>query len=96
MDNVNEFYQELSPIIARSKIPLGTLCNETYASKVTIWRWINKINQKYPDPHKVLSVLSRISGKREIGDIAGYYGGEIQIFLESHFISDTCLWNAER
>ena len=92
MDNVREFYLELSPIIARSKIPLDTLCRESYASKVTIWRWINRINKKYPDPHKVLSVLSRISGKREIGDIAGYYGGEIQVFLESQFR----FWNAER
>ncbi|RLA64671.1 MAG: hypothetical protein DRQ88_07270 [Epsilonproteobacteria bacterium] len=85
MENVRDFYLELSPIIAKSKIPLDTLCRESFASKVTIWRWINSINKKYPDPHKVLSVLSRISGKKEIDDIAGHYGGEIQNFLEGQF-----------
>ena len=89
MDKVRDFYLELSPILTRSKVSLDTLCQETYASKVTIWRWTNKINKNYPDPHKVLSVLSRISGKREIGDIAGHYGGEIQIFLESQFAFGT-------
>jgi len=95
MENVREFYRELSPIIARSKIPLDTLCSESYASKVTIWRWTNSINKNYPDPHKVLSVLSRISGKKDIGEIAGLYGGEIQYFLESQFAIDTSSWNAE-
>ena len=92
MDKVRDFYLELSPIIAKSRIPLDTLCRDSCASKVTIWRWINSINIKYPDPHKVLSVLSRISGKKEINDIADHYGGEIQYFLESQFT----FWNTER
>lgn len=95
MDQVREFYRELSPIISKSKIPLDTLCRDTYASKVTIWRWINSINKKYPDPHKVVSVLSKISGKKEIVDIADHYGGEIRYFIESQFIIDTQFWNAE-
>jgi len=34
--------------------------------------------------------------KKEIGDMAGLYGGEIQYFLESQFSFDTHLWNEER
>jgi hypothetical protein len=96
MDKVRNFYQELSPIISKSKIPINVLCRETYASKVTIWRWLNQINKKYPDPHKVLSVLSRICGKKEVKEIAGLYGGEIQFFLENQFLIDTSDWNRGR
>ena len=85
MKNVENLYCELKPIILKSRFTIQYLSKETHASRVTLWRWLNNINTHYPDPHKLLSVLSRISGKRDPSDVALYYGGEIKKFLIEYF-----------
>lgn len=87
MKNVDNFYYELKPIILKSRLTLQFLSRETYASRVTLWRWLNNINTQYPDPHKLLSVLGKISGKTDPSDIADYFGGEIKIYISSYFKS---------
>jgi hypothetical protein len=85
MENVKGFYQQLGPVILKSKYKIINLSRETYASRVTIWRWINQINTNYPDPHKLVSVLSKISGKYDPKEIADHFGGEIKKFILGYF-----------
>jgi hypothetical protein len=85
MKNVENLYQELRPIILKSRLSIQFLSRESHASRVTIWRWLNNINTHNPDPYKVFSVLSRISGKRTPTEVANHFGGEIKSFLLGYF-----------
>ena len=87
MKNIEILYLELRPIILKSRLTIRSLSNETHASRVTLWRWSNNINTHYPDPYKLLSVLGKISGKREPSDIANHFGGEIKNYILDYFKS---------
>lgn len=87
MKNVGNLYLELKPIILKSRCSIQSLSKETHASRVTLWRWINNINTHYPDPYKLLSVLGKISGKKEPLDIADHFGGEIKNYILNYFKS---------
>lgn len=91
MQNVETFYNELTPILAKIENP-DVFLEGTEVSKVTLWRWTNGINRKYPDPHKLLSVLMKISGKRNFKEIVEQFEGEISNYLcnsLSGFLDDT-------
>ncbi|RLA63803.1 MAG: hypothetical protein DRQ88_06890 [Epsilonproteobacteria bacterium] len=85
MESVQTFYQELSPILEKHRDKLEDLVQGTQTSKVTVWRWLNGINSKHPDPNKLLSVLSKVSGRNKIQEVALFFGGEIKEFLENSF-----------
>lgn len=87
MESVQTFYKELSPILEKHRDSLDKLVDGTQVSKVTVWRWLNKINTKYPDPNKLLSVLRKVSGHFHIKEIAPGFGGEIENFLKESFPS---------
>jgi hypothetical protein len=81
MQNVQAFYDELTPILEKVKDTPDTFLEGTGVSKVTLWRWMNGINRKYPDPHKLISLLAKISGKKDAREVITYFGGEISKFL---------------
>ncbi len=85
MNKIENLYQELRPVILKSRHSLLFLSKETHASRVTLWRWLNNINTHPPDPFKVYSVLSKISGKGSPTDVANHFGGEIKNFLLGYF-----------
>jgi hypothetical protein len=85
VESVQTFYKELSPILEKHRDSLDKLVDGTQASKVTVWRWLNKINTKYPDPNKLLSILSKISGMKNIKKIGIFFGGDIKKYLEESF-----------
>lgn len=85
MKNPETLYFELKPIILKSRLTLQFLSQETHASRVTLWRWLNNVNTHYPDPFKLVSVLSKISGKSEPKEIANHFGGEIKNFIVDYF-----------
>ena len=85
MESVQTFYKELSPILEKHRDNLDKLVEGTQVSKVTVWRWLNGINTKYPDPNKLLSVLRKVSGHFHIKEIAPGFGGQIAAFLEESF-----------
>ena len=91
MNKAELFYTELSPIVEKYSGDLKQVSKETGISKTSLWRWINKINSKLPNPYNVLSLLSLDSGEKSVEKIALYYGGEIAKFLEesfSHFFKE--------
>lgn len=91
MQNVESFYNELTPILAKIENP-DEFLEGTEVSKVTLWRWINGINRKYPDPHKLLSVLIKMSGKKNFKEVVNHFGGEISNYLSntlSGFLEDS-------
>ncbi len=81
MQNVESFYNELTPVLEKIKESPEAFLEGTEVSKVTLWRWTNGINRKYPDPHKLLSVLMKISGKKKFKEIVDHFGGEISEYL---------------
>lgn len=81
MQNVESFYNELTPILEKIKESPEAFLEGTEVSKVTLWRWTNGINRKYPDPHKLLSVLMKISGKKNFKEVVNHFGGEISNYL---------------
>ncbi len=83
MQNVESFYNELTPVLEKIKGNPDTFLEGTDVSKVTLWRWINGINRNYPDPHKLLTLLSKISGKRKPQEVFEFFGGKIGEFLKS-------------
>ncbi len=85
VESVQTFYKELSPILEKHRDSLDKLVEGTQVSKVTVWRWLNKINSKHPDPNKLLSVLSKISGIKKVKDLAIFFGGEVELFLKMSF-----------
>lgn len=85
MESVQTFYKELAPILEKHRDSLDKLVDRTQASKVTVWRWLNKINTNYPDPNKLLSILSKICGYDKVKDIGAYFGGEIEKYLNESF-----------
>lgn len=85
MIQVESFYNELSPIIAKYKDYLLEFSRGTQCSKTSLWRWLNKINKNLPDPNKLLSVLEKDSGLRGKGKIAKFYGGEISKYIIKSF-----------
>jgi hypothetical protein len=82
MQNVESFYNELTPILEKIKESPEAFLEGTEVSKVTLWRWTNGINRKYPDPHKLLSVLMKISGKKSLKEVLNYFEGEISKYLK--------------
>ena len=81
MQTVESFYNELTPVLEKIKGSPEAFLEGTEVSKVTLWRWTNGINRKYPDPHKLLSILMKISGKKNFKEILSYFGGEIENYL---------------
>jgi len=81
MQNVEAFYNELTPILEKIKESPEAFLDGTEVSKVTLWRWTNGINRKYPDPHKLLSILSKVSGKKNFMEIVNQFEGEISNYL---------------
>jgi hypothetical protein len=81
MQNVEAFYNELTPILEKIKESPEAFLEGTEVSKVTLWRWTNGINRKFPDPHKLLSVLIKISGKKNFKEVINHFGGEISKYL---------------
>jgi hypothetical protein len=82
MQTVESFYNELTPVLEKIKGSPEAFLEGTEVSKVTLWRWTNGINRKYPDPHKLLSVLMKISGKKNFKEVTDHFGGEIGNYLE--------------
>jgi hypothetical protein len=85
MQNVEAFYNELTPILEKIKESPEAFLDGTEVSKVTLWRWTNGINRKYPDPHKLLSLLSKISHKDNVIEVADHFGENISSFLKHSF-----------
>jgi hypothetical protein len=87
MNPVKEFYEEMGNILKSHD--LQELTETTKVSKVTMWRWVNAINSKFPDKDKVLRVLSHISGLDTSKSLADYYGGKISSFILQGDYSDS-------
>lgn len=85
LSEIESFYQQLSPIIAKYSDNLAEFADGTQASKTSIWRWMNKVNTNFPDPNKVLSVLAKDSGRKKVKDIAFFYKGDVEVFLRKSF-----------
>ena len=80
-----KLYLQLSNIIKKYDGALDNIVEQTNISKTTLWRWSNKTNVKLPDPNKVLRLLVKDCGLKKINDIASYYKGDIEKFINAHF-----------
>lgn len=83
MDSLKEFYQELANTLSNHQESLQKLADATGVSRSTLWRWSNETNRSYPDADKLLRVLSEISGLNNRKDLSRYYGGKIEVFIDS-------------
>ncbi len=83
MDQITRFYEEIGHQIKQFPGGIDALAEASGISKVTLWRWINGINLKYPDQHRVLQVLMAISNKKSLHELKTFFGPSLNLFLDT-------------
>lgn len=83
MDQLAKFYEELGHQIKQYPAGIDALAEASGVSKVTLWRWGNGINLKYPDHHRVLQVLMVISNQNSLTGVKSFFGGALSEYLKT-------------